>query len=105
MSNALRLNLFSIRGGKEIFHEEKSEEVIIKNNESEEKTMELILKVEGMMCPRCEAHVKKALERLEGVAEAVASHQAGTVRITLSAPVDAAVLKQAIEEEGYTVVA
>jgi len=66
--------------------------------------MKTVLKVEGMMCPRCEAHVKKALERIEGVAEAIASHEAGTVTVTLSSPVEAAVLKLAIEEEGYQVV-
>jgi len=60
-------------------------------------------KVEGMMCEHCEAHVKKALEAIPGVVSAVASHKAGEVTITLSEPVDAAVLKAAIEGEGYRV--
>ena len=65
--------------------------------------MEKILKIEGMMCPRCEAHVVKALKAIEGVTEAVADHTADTARVTLSAPVEDAVLKAAVEEEGYTV--
>ena len=66
--------------------------------------MEKIIKVEGMMCPHCEAHVKAALEAIEGVTAAVASHVDGTVTVTLSAPVDEAVLHAAITEKGYTVV-
>ena len=65
--------------------------------------MEKILTIEGMMCPRCEAHVVKALKAVPGVADAVASHTAGTATVTLSAPVEDAVLKAAVEEEGYDV--
>ena len=63
--------------------------------------MEKIIKVEGMMCPHCEAHVKKALEAIPGVSEAVASHTAGTATVTLSADVDVAVLRAAVEAQGY----
>ena len=63
--------------------------------------MEKIIKVEGMMCPHCEAHVKKALEAIPGVVEAVASHTAGTATVTLSADVDIATLKAAVEAQGY----
>ena len=66
--------------------------------------MEKTMKIEGMMCPRCEAHVKKALEALPGVQEAVASHTAGTAVVTLSAPVEDAVLKAAVEAEDYAVI-
>ena len=72
-------------------------------HESEEYPMEKILKIEGMMCPRCEAHVKKALEAVEGVVSAVADHTADKATVTLSAPVEDAVLKAAVEAEGYDV--
>ena len=65
--------------------------------------MEKTIKVEGMMCGHCEAHVKKALEAIPQVDTAVASHEQGTVVVTLNAPVDDAVLAKAIEEAGYTV--
>ena len=65
--------------------------------------MKKTMKIEGMMCPRCEAHVKKALEALEAVQEATVSHEAGTAVVTLDAEIDASLLKQAVEEEGYTV--
>ena len=63
--------------------------------------MEKVIKVEGMMCPHCEAHVKKALEAIPGVTAAVASHTAGTATVTLSEDVDVAVLKAAVEAQGY----
>ena len=66
--------------------------------------MEKTLKVEGMMCMHCEAHVKKALEALPGVTAAVASHQEGTVVITMSEPVADETLKAIIEAEGYQVI-
>lgn len=74
------------------------------HHHKEELSMEIVIKVEGMMCPHCEAHVKAALEAVEGVVSAAASHTDGTVTVTLSAPVDAAVLRAAIEEKGYKVV-
>jgi len=70
----------------------------------EETKMEKVIKVEGMMCPHCEAHVKKALEALDGVATAVASHIDGTVTVTLAAPVEDALLCATIEGQGYKVV-
>ncbi len=96
VSNALRLNLF--RPYKEGKFKEKTKEYIL-----EEKNMEKIMKVEGMMCPHCEAHVKKALEAIDGVESAVASHESETVTLTLSKAVDEAVLRGAVEEAGYTV--
>ena len=65
--------------------------------------MKKILKIEGMMCPRCEAHVVKALKAIDGVTEAVADFKAGTAVVTLSASVEDAVLKAAVEAEEYTV--
>ena len=61
------------------------------------------LKVEGMMCPHCEARVKKALEALAGVESAVADHTAGTAVVTLSAPVEDDVLRAAVEAQDYKV--
>lgn len=65
------------------------------------KTME----IKGMMCAHCEARVKKALEAVPGVAAAEVSHTAGTAVVTLTAPVEDAVLKQAVEAQDYTVTA
>jgi len=56
-----------------------------------------------MMCPHCEAHVKKALEGLSGVAEAIPSHQEGTVRIIMNTDVADDTIKAAIEAAGYKV--
>ena len=61
------------------------------------------LKIDGMMCTHCEATVKKALEKIEGVTEATVSHTAGEAVVTLSTPVDDAVLKKAVEDKDYTV--
>ena len=65
--------------------------------------MKKIMKIEGMMCPHCEAHTKKALEAIDGVAEAKADHKAGTAVLTLSAEVADDILKAAVEDAGYTV--
>ena len=61
------------------------------------------MKIEGMMCPHCEAHAKKALEAIEGVESAVASHEAGSAVVTLTKDVDNELLKAAVEGAGYTV--
>ena len=66
--------------------------------------MQKIMKIEGMMCPRCEAHVKKALEAIDGVVSATADHTKDTAVVVLSADVPNEALKSAVEEEGYTVV-
>lgn len=62
------------------------------------------MKIEGMMCGHCEARVKKALEALSSVSEAAVSHENGTAVVTLSAPVEDAVLKEAVEAQDYKVV-
>ena len=59
------------------------------------------IKVNGMMCAHCEAHVKKALEAIDGIESAVASHEKNTVTITTSKEVDMALIKAAVEEAGY----
>ena len=65
--------------------------------------MEKTLKIEGMMCPHCEMRVKKALEAVPGVAEAVPSHTAGTAVLTLTDDVPFEALKKAVEDQGYEV--
>lgn len=60
--------------------------------------------IEGMMCPHCEATVKKALEAVDGVASADVSHENNRAVITLSAEVDNVVLQKAVEDKDYTVV-
>lgn len=63
--------------------------------------MEKIIKVEGMMCPHCEAHVKEALEGIPGVASAVADRNSGTATVTLAEDVSETVLRAAVEAQGY----
>lgn len=59
--------------------------------------------IEGMMCGHCEATVKKALEGIDGVREATVSHEKGTAVVDLTADVDNAVLKKAVEDKDYKV--
>ena len=99
VSNALRLNFFKLRDASRD-HKRKPH---AKQHKEEIKTMEKTLKIEGMMCPHCEARVKGALEALEGVSAAVVSHERGTAVVTLTAPVEDAVLKKTVEDAGYTV--
>lgn len=61
------------------------------------------MKIEGMMCPHCEARVKKALEAIDGVAEAVPNHETNTAVVTLSKDVANEVLKAVVEAQDYPV--
>ena len=101
VTNALRLNLFDLhdarRDHKRASHLKEVPEI------KEETTMKKTISIEGMMCPHCEATVKKALEALPEVTEAAVSHTAGTAVVTLSAPVDDDVLKHTVEAKDYTV--
>ncbi len=72
-------------------------------NKKENKTMKKTMKIEGMMCGRCEAHVKKALEGVAGVAEVEVSHAEGTAVVTLSEEVADDVLRQVVEAQDYNV--
>ncbi len=100
VSNALRLNLFKLRDAR---HDHKHVKHSKKHEVKEKNEMEKTMKITGMMCGHCEARVKKALEAVEGVAEAKVSHETGTAIVTLSAPVDDVVLKKAVEDQDYTV--
>ena len=73
------------------------------HNEKEKSVMTKTLKVDGMMCGHCEARVKRALEALPEVSSATASHESGSVTVTLSSPLSDDTLKDVIEKEGYTV--
>lgn len=133
VSNALRLNFFKVHStakdkkakneispetlrsflGKEELEQAttdqqalttaESEEIMKENQLKEDKTMTKTLKVEGMMCMHCEARVKKALEAIDGVETAVASHEKGTAVVTLSKDVAYEVLKKAVEDQDYQV--
>ena len=61
------------------------------------------LKIEGMMCGHCEAAVKKALEELPQVSEAMVSHENGTAVVTLSGEIGEEVLRRVVEEKDYKV--
>lgn len=114
VTNALRLNLFDAGAakGSGIENTKSSSQaasadtgapVSNSNNESEEKSMQKTMKIEGMMCPHCEAAVRKALEALDGVDAAEVSHEAGTAVVSMSADVADAVLKEAVEAKEYKV--
>lgn len=119
VTNALRLNLAKIYDGrhdaryakkavklKPGTNEDVNETNHIKNiflSKKENKPMEKILIIEGMMCNRCESHVKKALEAIDGVTEATASHVDGTAIVKLSKDVADEVLIKAVKEEDYEV--
>jgi len=104
VTNALRLNLFDPHDASRDrpARKQSSREIKIENIKQEETNMTTTLKIEGMMCPHCEARVKKALEALDGVESAVVSHEAGTAVVTGSA--DFETMKAAVEAQDYHVI-
>ena len=123
VTNALRLNLFDVhstRKDKKISQKHGDQAINqhtdpgkhtngnpddnqITKQEKENQAMTKTMHIEGMMCGHCEARVKKTLEALEGVSEAVVSHEAGTAVVTLQSDVADDVLKTAVEEQDYKV--
>ena len=105
VTNALRLNLVKVHSPK---RDKKKKPVDIKLNitaqNKEENNMTKTIKIEGMMCPHCEAAVKKALEAIDGVKEASASHEKCEAEVTLDKDVDLSVLEKAVIDAGYKVV-
>jgi len=109
VSNALRLNLLKVHDGSKdkpvknpIDHRFiQSEYDKIDNDKNERRDKEMKIKVNGMMCAHCEAHVKKALEAIDGIESATASHEENLVTITTSKEVDEALIKEAVTEAGY----
>ena len=104
VTNALRLNLVKIHDAS---HDKKvksrSHQASATINQMEDNSMEKTMKIEGMMCGHCEATVKKALEAVDGVSEAVVSHENGTAAVKLEKPVDDSVLRKAVEDHDYKV--
>ena len=106
--NALRLNFVrphdpSHDRSKNMVSTEAVEKIVSEITNKEDNTMTKTIRIEGMMCPHCEASVKKALEEINGVESAAADHTAGTAVVTLSAPVDDDVLRKAVEAKDYKV--
>ena len=106
--NALRLNLINLdKKQNKIVKTVQLPEDIFKNkintNKGEKINMEKTLKIEGMMCPHCEATVRKALESIDGVEKAEVSHEKGQAIVTLSKEVANDVLKTSVEEKDYKV--
>lgn len=100
--NALRLNWFQMHdAGKDKKH---AGSIRVKKDVKEELTMKKTMKIEGMMCGHCEARVKKVLEALPEVSEAVVSHEAGTAVLSLNGEVSDEILKKTVEEQDYQVV-
>lgn len=113
VSNALRLNLIKVHDPskdkkiKNTFSMDKTEEITDNEKQSdtrEEVGMTKTMKINGMMCGHCEARVKKTLEALAQVTEAVVSHEAGTAVVTLNAEISNDELKKVIEDQDYEVV-
>ena len=121
VTNALRLNLFrmydagkdrriknAVTGQIAAAAAKEPDDALEKKSETNQKkeneTMKKTMKINGMMCGHCEARVKKALEAVEGVQEAVVSHEAGNAVVTLSSDVADEVLKKAVEDQDYEVV-
>lgn len=96
VTNALRLNWFRI-------HDAKKDKKIKRKKKKEDRIMEKTMKIEGMMCPHCEAAVKGALEALPEVEAAEVSHKAGTAVVTLNTAVADEVLKNTVEAKDYKV--
>ena len=114
VSNALRLNWIKAHDGRKdkvirnpIDHkiirsiDEQTDNNINMNIQKEKENKEMKIKVNGMMCAHCEAHVKKALEAIDGIESAVASHEENLVTITNSKDVDEALIKAAVTDAGY----
>ena len=108
VTNALRLNFFKMHDAnrdKKIKNSVVLEEIQVQNTttKQEEITMKKTMKIEGMMCGHCEATVKKALEALDGVEEAVVSHEEGTAVVSMTNEVSDDVLTQTVEDKDYKV--
>ncbi len=100
VTNALRLRFFKPSGA----NNKRSDAVPGEQPErKEDVSMKKIINVEGMMCPRCQAHVQKALEAVEGVSSVEVNLEAKTAAVTLAAEVADAVLTAAVTEAGYEV--
>ena len=91
VTNALRLNFIDLKN------------CVIKRKKKERKIMKRVMKIEGMMCMHCEGRVKKCLEELPEVDEAIVSHESGTAEVILNKEISDEVLKKIVEDQGYKV--
>ncbi len=117
VTNALRLNMQDIYSTRRDKPRKKRGQIVIGPEQTrtqqqetitankEEEKMQKTMKIEGMMCGHCEAAVKKCLEELAGVEKAEVSHEAGTAVVTLSGTVSDDILKKAVEDKDYKVLA
>ena len=111
VSNALRLNFFAMYDArKDKKHKNHKKQTTITTDQDKEvrekkeiNEMKKTMEIKGMMCGHCEARVKKTLEAIEGVTEAVVSHESGTAIVTMSTEVADDVLKSAVEAQDYEV--
>ena len=107
VTNALRLNFFKMHDAskdKKIKNSVVLENIQVQNTtKQEEITMKKTMKIEGMMCGHCEATVKKALESIDGVTEAVVSHESGTAVVSMTTEISDEVLTQTVEDKDYKV--
>lgn len=90
VTNALRLNFVKLFGAE--------------NKKGKVSKMKKTIKIEGMMCPHCEAHVKSALESIDGVESATPSHKDGNAVVVLTKDVADDILKSTVEAQGYKVI-
>lgn len=118
VTNALRLNFFSLYNAskdKKLKKKNTNQEVLkvqenlqIENNDNDKRKddneMEKVMEIKGMMCGHCEARVKKCLEKLEAVEEAIVSHEKGTAIVKLKEMIDDDVLKKTVEDQDYEVI-
>ncbi len=107
VSNALRLNFIKLKGdsGKRRKKHINMCEIEKYFYEKErEKIMEITVKVAGMMCPHCEARVKKSLEANADVIEAYVSHTEGIARVKTTGAIDKAAIEAIITDAGYEVI-
>lgn len=104
--NALRINIKDITRIPQRTARKKGNGIVEEKDISVkgEEDMEMSFKVEGMMCANCERHVKAALEAIDGVENATASHETGEVTVKLSKEVSDEAIKNAVEGEGYKIV-
>lgn len=98
VTNALRLNFFKIHDSG---RDKKIKPVISESSKEVSECSVQIVKIKGMMCAHCEGRIKNALEELDGVEEAIASHEKGTAELKLSSQIDSKKIKKAVESAGY----
>ncbi len=101
VSNALRLNFLKIHNTRNDKKVKNSVHGILISNKSQDKETKMKISVKGMMCEHCEMHVKKALEAIDGITGATASHEKAEVTIESSKPIEESQIKAAVEEAGY----